>query len=327
MTATASEARIAANRANALKSTGPTTRAGKERSRANALKHGLCSTVVVAEDAELVRARTADLLDTIKPRDEFQRWLVAQIALVSLRIERCEQVEGVVRDRVALQAELSWDEDRRREAAVLGQSLGKRPDLVVEQLRRTVQGCEWMMGRWAMLACSADAKGRWTAEQEALAFDLLGTPREFREGHAPGTVIDLQGRVIEAAADPAAVARRQVAALEERREQVAQLDAVDRSMAEAGLDDDAPELRRVRRYEATLHGRLRWCLAQLRIKSPDQETAPPPPPEPSPEADPPSMTVEEVDNPMAPAGRRAKRLRKAESRREARRRKHQRRRA
>src|SRR5688500_14290279 len=38
-----SERRLAANRANAQKSTGPRTKEGKSRSRMNALKHGMCS--------------------------------------------------------------------------------------------------------------------------------------------------------------------------------------------------------------------------------------------------------------------------------------------
>jgi hypothetical protein len=45
---------IEANRRNALKSTGPTTQEGKERSRRSALRHGLTAETVIAalEDAE-----------------------------------------------------------------------------------------------------------------------------------------------------------------------------------------------------------------------------------------------------------------------------------
>ena len=47
-----SEARIAANRANAARSTGPKTAEGKEKSRANALKHGLTGSGVVLAEAD-----------------------------------------------------------------------------------------------------------------------------------------------------------------------------------------------------------------------------------------------------------------------------------
>ena len=65
------------------------------------------------------------------------------------------------------------------------------PEQVVEELRRTPQGCEWLIGRWAMLARAADAHKEWTPDQGQLAFDLLGTPFSFRKGHRPGESIDL----------------------------------------------------------------------------------------------------------------------------------------
>jgi len=48
--ATISEAKRAANRENAKKSTGPKSAEGKERSRANAFKHGLTGEGVVKAD-------------------------------------------------------------------------------------------------------------------------------------------------------------------------------------------------------------------------------------------------------------------------------------
>ncbi len=48
----ASEAQIRANRENAARSTGPKTDEGKERSRANALKHGLTGGGIVLPEAD-----------------------------------------------------------------------------------------------------------------------------------------------------------------------------------------------------------------------------------------------------------------------------------
>ena len=350
-----SEARVAANRRNAQRSTGPKTEEGKQRSRANALKHGLCASVVVAEDVQLVQQRASDWFDALKPQDEFQSWLVDEIAVLSIRIDRCERMERRARDLKAMRAELCWEDDRRLDAVRLGGLLSKRPGEVVEELRRTPQGCEWLMTRWAMLAHTADVKGSWTPDQSRMAFDLLGTPIEFREGIKPGASLDLDGRLIESADDPAAVARREIDALKQRREVVEGLDEVNQALAVADLnDEDDPELRRLRRYEATLHRRLRWCLAQLRYESPHHrahpgltrprwdarpeasaEPAPKPEPEkpkefwqakaPNPpfdlEADEIPAPGEVADIPAILSARRERKLRKAEARRESSRRK------
>src|SRR3954471_17012658 len=212
-----SETRLPASGRNPARSTVPKNEEGKQKSRANALKHGLCASVVVAEDAKLVQQRASDWFDALKPQDEFQSWLVDAVALISLRIDRCERMERRARDVKAMRAELCWEDDRRLDAVRLGGLLTKRADEVVEELRRTPQGCEWLMTRWAMLAHTADLKVSWTPEQARMAFDLLGTPIEFRGGLKPGASLDLDGRMIESPDDPAAVPRREIAALKERR--------------------------------------------------------------------------------------------------------------
>jgi hypothetical protein len=345
-----SEARIAANRRNAALSTGPRTPEGKERSRANALKHGLCAAVVVPESLELIQQRSGEFYDTLKPQNEIHVWMVEQAAILSIRIERCQRIERRVRDKISLRAELTWDNDRRFEVEVLGRSLAKDPAATVEALLRTPHGCEWMMTRWAMLAYSADTQPAWTEEQSKLAFDLLATPTAFRKGRKPGASLDFERRLIDKADDSAAVARREIASLKERREVVGDLDEVDRALASSDLTNEGdPELRRLRRYESTLHGRLRWSLAQINIQSPyrcpdpslrpswvaDPEAIPEPeaqsPDEVATEATTPSLIhppsdlepdeapepVQDTDIPIILSVRREKQFRKAGARREA----------
>jgi hypothetical protein len=348
------QARIEANRRNALRSTGPNTPEGKQRSRANALKHGLCASIVVAEDIAAVQKRSDELFDVLKPVHELQAWMVDRAAIITLRIERCERMERRARDKFSLRAELTWDDDRRLDAESLGRSLARDPAKAVEALRRTPQGCEWLMARWAMLAHVADEGRGWSADQTAMAFDLLATPAAFREGRRPGTELDFDGKVVHPGDDPAAVARREIAALRARREVVGELDDVDRHLAASDLTNEGdPELRRLRRYESALFTRLRWCLTQSRydqtyrrieeclrrtwVDEPEPELKPEPrsKDEVAAEGWTPSMINppfdlepeeapapgEEIDLPAILSARREKKLRKAEARRESRRRK------
>ena len=82
----ASDKQIAANRRNAMRSTGPRTRSGKARSRANSLRHGLLSKVLV--DPALV-AETDQLARRIaqehgKPDDCFESRTIAEAELIIL---------------------------------------------------------------------------------------------------------------------------------------------------------------------------------------------------------------------------------------------------
>ena len=294
---TCSPARLAANRRNAQLSTGPRTPEGKERSRANSLKHGLCSATVVPEDLEALQERTTEWFFALKPQNDYQGWVVDKIATISLRIDRAERMERRYRDRRSLKAELAWDDDARLEAERLGGKLAQRPAEIVEELRRTPCGCDWLISRWSMLAHAADvnANHTWTEDQAAMAFALLGTPAEFRHGRQPGDALDEHGRVIEPSGDQAALARREVDALLLRRLEVAPMDEVDRALTESDLFDEShPSLKNLRRYEGTLHNRLRFFLSEMKYESPhfkpDAELtrnkivfrAPPAEPEPTP---------------------------------------------
>ena len=265
-----SQARIDANRRNAALSTGPKTAEGKAISRANALKHGLCASAVVAEDVALIQQRSREFFDTMKPQNEVHVWMVEQAALASIRIDRCQRIERRVRDKMALRAELTWDVDRRFEVEVAARHLSKDPFATVQTLRQSYHGCEWLIRRWAMLAYAADTQNQsWTDDQTKLAFDLLATPYLFREGRRPGLVIDDDGRMIANADNPAEVARREIAALKTLRDDLDGLDESERHLASSDLVNDGdPELRRLRRYESSLHSKLKWSIKQIDIQSP-----------------------------------------------------------
>ena len=82
--------------------------------------------------------------------------------------------------------------------------------------------------------------------------------------------MDFKGIVLDKADDSAAVARRMVDELMECREVARGLDEVNRALAEADLDHDSDaELRRLRRYESTMHNRLRWTIKQLTFQGPE----------------------------------------------------------
>jgi hypothetical protein len=147
-----SDARREANIRNAQLSTGPKSQEGKDHSRMNALKHGLCSEVVRSpEDEAALGARARSWVDALKPQNMYHAWLIDEIAVLTLRINRCERIDRRARDAASIRAEESWDDDRRSIAEAIGIHLSSRPASVVDDLRRTPQGCDWLMERWALL--------------------------------------------------------------------------------------------------------------------------------------------------------------------------------
>jgi hypothetical protein len=94
---------IAANRRNALKSTGPTTPEGKDRSRCNAVRHGLTAETVIAalEDAEDYQAFEAAVITDYDAESAVERELVLRLASVLWRLRRATGIETALFESVA----------------------------------------------------------------------------------------------------------------------------------------------------------------------------------------------------------------------------------
>jgi hypothetical protein len=86
---------IDANRRNAGKSTGPTTEKGKQRSRCNAVRHGLTAETVIGalEDAEDYGAFEAAIIADYDALSAVERELMLRLASLMWRLRRATTME------------------------------------------------------------------------------------------------------------------------------------------------------------------------------------------------------------------------------------------
>jgi hypothetical protein len=86
---------IEADRRNALKSTGPATAQGKQRSRCNAVRHGLTAETVIGalEDAEDYKGFEAAIIADYDAQSAVERELVLRLASLLWRLRRATTME------------------------------------------------------------------------------------------------------------------------------------------------------------------------------------------------------------------------------------------
>jgi hypothetical protein len=183
----ASDRKVEANRRNAQRSTGPRSEAGKARTRANALKHGLSGDGIVTTSTEA--EEVAKQMEAWRPGFQvdtpMKEWALEQLAVSLVRIKMCQNEERLVRQYEKERALLSWEQDQAADAAALGDRLRRKPELVASQLMQSKYGCEWLLKQWGGLKDVLDAGELWNDDQLQLAFDLTGIPRHGREVLAP----------------------------------------------------------------------------------------------------------------------------------------------
>jgi hypothetical protein len=84
------------NRRNAQKSTGPRTPEGKNRSKFNALKHGMTAKTLVLpdEDANVLQFRLESWVADLQPQNDVEKSLVEQAVHASWRLDRANRAEA-----------------------------------------------------------------------------------------------------------------------------------------------------------------------------------------------------------------------------------------
>ena len=272
-----------ANRRNSEKSTGPKTEAGKERSRANAVTHGLSGDGVVLGAGEALTI--AERLETWRPDfpidSPIKEWAFEQLFVNATRIDTCQDHIRKVCEYEALRATHVWDVDRAAEAAELGSGLSRRPEVVAKKLRQSKHGCQWMLERWSDLGGVLDAGKEWSEAQLQYALDLCGVDRNARDEKL--------------CVDPKQVVLQEFSSLQslacDRHEKI---DEFERNAAIAGLPIVmSKKVCTLRRYQLGYEARYRAALRMLKQKTrePFEASAPlafsaTPEPEPEPVIEP-----------------------------------------
>ena len=187
-----SEARLAANRLNALRSTGPRTAEGKTTSRRNALKHGLAGEgVVIPEgDAEEIQGRIESLTAEMTPQTSAGSILISQMATLSVRMERAAEQETAATAMRVRHAAESFDDERIEAAEQLFATLADDPRTALRKLKRTPEGVERLIDAWTDLRAdlAIDPEPDWTAEHLERAANLTGLKAKHARGSRLGAL-------------------------------------------------------------------------------------------------------------------------------------------
>jgi hypothetical protein len=181
----ASDAQIAANRRNSKLSTGPKTIDGKEKSRRNALKHGLTGEGVALpdEDAAEVAARFKELEAELLPSGMSSRMALRRFAYLSVRLERCERLDTAVYSKRIRHADEDFLDHRMTRVEEIASRLESDPMTASRRLQLFPEGVDYLIKQWHVLRDDLMNRERraWTMNHRTRLDQLLGNiPGGFR---------------------------------------------------------------------------------------------------------------------------------------------------
>jgi len=283
-----SAARMAANRRNSQLSTGPRTPEGKERSRANAVKHGLTGSGIAlpAEDKAVVAERFLTIQAELAPATLVGAALAHQVALMTVRLQRAARYEAAALAARVRGAAIAFDDAREAEAEKLLGWIEQDPPNHRRKLLAMPEGVDKIVRLLEHLRSELERDAVvWTFVHERKLEAALGrragdvphsrscrlsraigedfTGLEASEGGDLATVLERRNW---AANELVALIGAEVDRLREHRATL-DLDAIEADRAEAGdraLFDPGKDATLARKYEAAASRGLFRCLRELR---------------------------------------------------------------
>lgn len=174
----ATDKQLAANRQNALMSTGPRSLAGKTRSRFNAVRHGLTATqaMLPGEDQSEFAALRAAMFTSLSPEGVLQNQLVERAASLIWRMRRVPAFE------VALLEWTAYYQAARYDGGVPSAELGNDPDNL-QPIGDLQDGLK--LGRVVETLLSSDLVSKLGRYETAMQRQLTMTLHELRELQRP----------------------------------------------------------------------------------------------------------------------------------------------
>ena len=198
-----SDRKLAANRANAKKSTGPKTEEGKKAASRNAMRHGFAAAVHVldlpGDDPGAAAAERAMWVGHYgsDPGRAALAETACRAAQNLRRLDRAERADAAARARTAADDLMRQKEDRAIELgrrllhdpicrttpevpndpvnrAKLDAWFAEDPSTLVAELCSFAEGVDWMIDRWDHLVGLLDREGFWHYDAKFQAVRMLG---------------------------------------------------------------------------------------------------------------------------------------------------------
>jgi hypothetical protein len=271
--------KLAANRRNAQKSTGPKTADGKAVSKLNALKHGLLAQTVVVRGRQLKESNNEfkklcrEFYADLNPVGPLEEMLVGQIVTATWRLRRARTAES---GEIALSVDGGWWQREKHNPLtdLLAFPILSGTEGLVTKLKQTVWGCRYLLHCLSNLRYAVERDGELTEEAlksfteqnlrgcpgsvgeklEQLRVWLVANPEKLEPSA-------MRARHQEEVLKYLAQENRDVAYWLERHEK--REDAEERARQSAAVLPSEETLDKILRYEAALERQLYRAMNQL----------------------------------------------------------------